>query len=149
AASNRSWGGRARESVMNFTGLGMSVCGLPCDQGERRHVEAVRKSRSQHALQCMEIWGDNRAADTGVSTPGLDLWVYSCPHDQADGGGDVHYVSLCGGGVITRFILADVSGHGASVANMARSLRDLMRRNINRKNQASLVKELNRQFTEL
>jgi serine phosphatase RsbU (regulator of sigma subunit) len=97
----------------------------------------------------MEIWGGNHAADTSVSTPGLDVWVYSCPHEQADGGGDVHYVSLCGGGIITRFILADVSGHGASVADMARSLRDLMRRNINRKNQASLVKELNRQFTAL
>jgi serine phosphatase RsbU (regulator of sigma subunit) len=97
----------------------------------------------------MEIWGGNQAADTGVSTPGLDLWVYSRPHEQADGGGDVHYVSLCGGGVITRLILADVSGHGASVADMARSLRDLMRRNINRKSQARLVKELNRQFTDL
>jgi serine phosphatase RsbU (regulator of sigma subunit) len=97
----------------------------------------------------MEIWGGNQAADTSVSTPGLDLWVYSRPHEQADDGGDVHYVSLCGGGIITRLILADVSGHGASVADMARSLRDLMRRNINRKSQAKLVKELNRQFTDL
>jgi serine phosphatase RsbU (regulator of sigma subunit) len=97
----------------------------------------------------MEIWGGNQAADTSVSTPGLDLWVYSHPHEQAKGGGDVHYVSLCGGGVITRLILADVSGHGASVADMAHSLRDLMRKNINRKSQARLVKNLNRQFTDL
>src|SRR3954451_17981370 len=104
---------------------------------------------SEHGLKCMEIWGGSQAADASVSTPGLDLQVYSRPHAQAEGGGDVHYVSLCGGGVITRFILADVSGHGASVADMARSLRDLMRRNINRKSQERLVKALNQEFTEL
>jgi serine phosphatase RsbU (regulator of sigma subunit) len=107
------------------------------------------KRNTHHAMQCMEIWGGSHAADTSVSTPGLDMWVYSRPHEQAGDGGDVHYVSLCGGGVITRFILADVSGHGASAADMARSLRDLMRRNINRKRQDRLVKHLNRQFTDL
>lgn len=112
-------------------------------------VETVHDQGNKNSLQCMEIWGSNQAADTSVSTPGLDVWVYSQPHEQADSGGDVHYVSLCGGGVITRFLLADVSGHGASVGGMARSLRDLMRRNINRKTQDRLVQELNRQFTEL
>jgi serine phosphatase RsbU (regulator of sigma subunit) len=97
----------------------------------------------------MEIWGSNQAADNNFSSPGLDIWVYSRPHGEAAYGGDVYYVSLCGGGVITRFILADVSGHGAVVGDLARSLRDLMRRNINRKSQDRLVKQLNRQFTEL
>jgi serine phosphatase RsbU (regulator of sigma subunit) len=97
----------------------------------------------------MEIWGGNCAADAAVSTPGLDLWVYSRPFEGSADGGDVHYVSLCGGGKITRFMLADVSGHGAMVADLARSLRNLMRRNINRKSQERLVKELNRSFGEL
>lgn len=104
---------------------------------------------SHHALQCMEIWGGSSAAEHSATTPGLDLWVWSRPYRQASGGGDVHYVSLCGGGLITRLILADISGHGASVADLASSLRDLMRRNINRKSQSRLVRELNRQFTEL
>lgn len=104
---------------------------------------------TEHSLACMEIWGGSQAAETSVSTPGLDVWVCSRPHEGADDGGDVHYVSLCGGGIITRFILADVSGHGASVASLARSLRDLMRKNINRKSQDRLVSELNRQFAEL
>jgi serine phosphatase RsbU (regulator of sigma subunit) len=100
-------------------------------------------------LACMEIWGGSHAADAAVATPGLDLWVNSRPHEGAAGGGDVHYVSLCGGGVITRFVLADVAGHGASAAELARDLRDLMRRNINRKSQDRFVKQLNRQFGEL
>jgi serine phosphatase RsbU (regulator of sigma subunit) len=97
----------------------------------------------------MEIWGGSHAADSSVSTPGLDISVYSRPYAQAHDGGDIHYVSVCGGGIITRFILADVSGHGAKAADVAHSLRDLMRRNINRKSQARLVKELNRQFAAL
>ena len=66
----------------------------------------------RHAMRCMEIWGGSHAAETLVSTPGLDAWVYSMPHEGAEQGGDVHYVSLCGGGIITRLIVADVSGHG-------------------------------------
>ena len=111
---------------------------------------AVEKQQSPpRVLECMEIWGGNQAADAGASTPGLDLWVYSRPYEHAAGGGDVHYVSLCGGGIITRFVLADISGHGASVDRLARSLRDLMRRNINRKSQGRLIKALNREFTTL
>jgi serine phosphatase RsbU (regulator of sigma subunit) len=97
----------------------------------------------------MEIWGGSHEAENAVSTPGLDLWIYSRPYHEASAGGDVHYVSLCSGGIITRFILADVSGHWAAVANVARQLRTLMRRNIIRKTHARLIKELNRQFTEL
>lgn len=101
------------------------------------------------SLRCMEIWGGNAAVEQAIATPGLRGWVYSAPHEGAAGGGDVHYGSLCGGGIITRMIVADVSGHGAAVAEVARALRALMRRNINRKSQGRLVRELNRQFAEL
>lgn len=100
-------------------------------------------------LQCMEIWGGNRAVEKAVSTPGLDIWVSSRPHEGAAAGGDVHYVSLCGGGQITRLMLADVSGHGDAVAEVARSLRDLMRKHINRKDQSRLVQGVNREFGAL
>ncbi len=102
-----------------------------------------------HSLRCMEIWGGNRAALETITTPGLDIWVFSEPFHAETRGGDVHYVSLCGGGMITRLIIADVSGHGESVAKFAKALRNLMRRNINRKSQGRLVGALNRQFTEL
>lgn len=100
-------------------------------------------------LQCMEIWGGSRAVERSISTPGLDVWVHSRPHEQATHGGDVYYASLCGGGSITRLILADISGHGASVAELAHSLRGLMRRNINRRDQTRLVQALNREFGAL
>src|SRR5690349_19404791 len=100
----------------------------------------------RHTMQCMEIWGGSDAVETSLISPGLDTWVYSRPFEGADEGGDVYYVSLCGGGIITRLIVADVSGHGAEVSEVSRALRTLMRQNINNKSQARLVKALNRQF---
>ncbi len=100
-------------------------------------------------MRCMEIWGGNRAVREAIGTPGLDIWVYSEPFHAEARGGDVHYVSLCGGGIITRLIVADVSGHGAEVSGFSHALRNLMRRNINSKSQKRLVKALNRQFAEL
>ena len=97
-------------------------------------------------MHCMEIFGGSSAREERVSTPGLDAWIFSAPFAGAADGGDVHYVSLCGGGVITRLILADVSGHGRDVAEVASSLRSLMRKNINSKSQTRLVRALNRQF---
>ena len=102
-----------------------------------------------HTMHCMEIWGNNRAVQERIATPGLDIWVFSEPYHSHETGGDVHYVSLCGGGIITRLIVADVSGHGEAVGGFSDDLRTLMRRNINSKSQKRLVRSLNRQFTEL
>ena len=98
-------------------------------------------------MRCMEIRGGIQPVEEAFATPGLDGWLSSRPYQDAAGGGDVHYVSLCGGGLITRLILADVSGHGAGAAGTATRLRNLMRRFINSKNQMALVRALNREFT--
>jgi phosphoserine phosphatase RsbU/P len=100
-------------------------------------------------LHCMEIWGGIEPVERKVSTPGLDLWVFSRPFHGEQQGGDVYYVTLCGGGVITRIVVADVSGHGSVVAEFSTSLRSLLRKNINQKSQRRLVEKLNRQFTEM
>lgn len=97
-------------------------------------------------MSCMEIWGGNRAIDSGVSAPGIDAWVVSRPHAGADGGGDIHYVSLCAGGKIARFTVADVAGHGDAVAGLAVVLRNLMRKGINTADQSRLARRLNEAF---
>lgn len=94
-------------------------------------------------LQCMEVWGGNQVVDSGVIMPGLDAWVYSKPYGGAAGGGDVHYVSSCATGRITRLLLADVSGHGDEVAELAAQLRALMRLYVNYLDQTRFVGELN------
>jgi phosphoserine phosphatase RsbU/P len=97
----------------------------------------------------MDIWSGNEAVENSASTPGLEIFVYSRPFEGERRGGDIHYVSLCAGGVVTRLMLADVSGHGSAVASTAQTLRKLMRRFMNSKSQTRLVRDLNREFTRL
>lgn len=100
-------------------------------------------------MQCMEVWGGNQPADSGVVMAGLDAWVYSRPYGEAGGGGDIHYVSSCATGRITRLLVADVSGHGAAVSETAGKLRALMRRYVNFIDQTRFVRALNDEFTAL
>ena len=97
----------------------------------------------------MDIWSGNRSIENEARAPGLEIFVYSQPFGGESRSGDVHYVSVCAGGVLTRLILADVSGHWEAVAETSRNLRTQMRRFINSKRQQSLVHSLNREFTRL
>ena len=105
-------------------------------------------SPAQH-MQCMEVWGGSQLTSSGVELGGLDAWVYSKPFGEAQRGGDVYYVSSCASGRISRLLLADVSGHGQSVASTAADLRTLMRRFVNRLDQKEVVRLLNEHFTAL
>jgi sigma-B regulation protein RsbU (phosphoserine phosphatase) len=100
-------------------------------------------------MQCMEVWGGNQPVDSAVTMAGLDAWVFSKPYGDADGGGDVYYVSSCATGRITRLLVADVAGHGTSVGELAGTLRGLMRRHVNQLNQTRFVRLMNEQFTAL
>lgn len=106
-------------------------------------------AKVRRRMECMEVWGGNHAADASVVMPGLDAWVYSEPHGDSTAGGDVHYVSSCASGRITRFLLADVSGHGESVAEIALDLRTIMRRYINLVDQTTVVRAINEELKQL
>jgi serine phosphatase RsbU (regulator of sigma subunit) len=108
----------------------------------------MTNSPAQH-MQCMEVWGGSQLTSSGVELGGLDVWVYSKPYGEAQRGGDVYYVSSCATGRISRLLLADVSGHGQSVASTAADLRTLMRRFVNRLDQKEFVRLLNEQFSAL
>ncbi len=108
----------------------------------------VRGEPEPQRMQCMEVWGGNRETNRVFTMPGLATWVFSRPHLQASSGGDVYYLSSCASGRITRFLLADVMGHGAGASDTARYLRDLMRENINLIQQTRLVRSMNQQFSD-
>lgn len=103
----------------------------------------------EYQVRCMDIWSGNRSIENHISTPGLDIYVFSQPYQGEKSGGDVHYLTLCAGGDTTRLILADVSGHGTAVAEVSQGLRDLMRRFMNSKSQTRFVRALNREFANL
>ena len=100
-------------------------------------------------MQCTEVWGGNELVERGVIMTGLDAWVYSRPFEGDEEGGDIHYLSSCSTGRITRALIADVSGHGAVVSGTAKRLRTLMRRYINYVNQSRLVEGMNKEFAGL
>lgn len=104
---------------------------------------------NETTMRCLEVWGGNDTVDSGVTLPGLDAWVYSKPHGGADSGGDVYYVSSCVTGRIVRLLVADVSGHGASVADVAVQLRALMRQHVSVYDQGKFVRRMNGQFARM
>ncbi|NBB83159.1 MAG: SpoIIE family protein phosphatase [Alphaproteobacteria bacterium] len=112
----------------------------------RDHRELDHATQLSHTMHCMEIWGGTAHADDRVATPGLNVWVRSEPHARSRAGGDVHYLSMCGAGQISRFLVADVAGHGQRVADLAGRLRKLMRRYINNPDASRFARSLNDQF---
>src|ERR1700719_3284162 len=111
--------------------------------------EAAASKKPTQQMTCMEVWGGSQLTTRRVEMGGLDAWVYSKPFGEAQRGGDVYYASSCATGRITRLLLADVAGHGTTVASTAANLRTLMRRFVNRLDQTEFVRLLNQQFTAL
>ena len=60
----------------------------------------------------------------------------------------IHYLSVCNGGLLSRIILADVSGHGLGVSTAAQSLLGLMHRYINIWDQSDFMRDLDRAFRQ-
>jgi len=97
------------------------------------------------AFYCAEIWGGNRPMDGPIHVPGARGWVYSHP-SEGGRGGDIHYVSLCNSGLISRFCLADVAGHGETVARVSDEIHGLLRRYMNTLDQRRVLTDLNRRL---
>jgi phosphoserine phosphatase RsbU/P len=66
-------------------------------------------------LTCGEVRGGTTPVYERVALPGLRGVLYSRPCSGASGG-DIHYLSICGSGLLSRMCLADVAGHGETIA---------------------------------
>jgi len=106
------------------------------------------ESEKPHALVCTEVWGGNRKVIRTVKLPSLVAWVASAPINEGEGGGDLHYMSVCDYDLISRVVLADVSGHGNEVSAVTQTLRNLMHKNINAWDQSDFMRGLNDAFRE-
>lgn len=98
-----------------------------------------------YRLDCLEVWGGSVAIDSAVAVTGLDTWVWSQPLGSGRGG-DVYLVSMCACASVSRFLVADVAGHGADASKVAVRLRRLMRRHINKPDQSRLAFAMNDDF---
>ncbi len=110
-------------------------------------IERAPEAREEALrLRCMEVFGSNRAERREVSVPGIDAVVHAEPYAGAEGGGDIHYISQCMAGAISRFLVADVAGHGGGVDELATTLRRLTRKHINTPDQTKLTRDINEEF---
>ncbi len=99
-------------------------------------------------LVCSEVWGGNRPIHAPVELPGMRGVLYSQPCDGGRGG-DVHYLSVCGSGVFSRLCLADVAGHGETVAAISSELHRHMRKAMNSLDQRKVLLNLNGELEAL
>lgn len=93
-------------------------------------------------LVCSEVWGGNRPIHAPVELPGMRGVLYSHPCDGGRGG-DVHYLSVCGSGVMARACLADVVGHGETVARVSGEIHAHLRRCMDQPDQRKVLSKLN------
>lgn len=136
---------------------------MTIDQAQGTHSKGLEMPAEPHLMQCMEVWGGNQAISSAVVMSGLTAWVFSRPYAPGTGaradtpageaasiaGGDIHYVTSCATGRITRLVVADVAGHGQTVARASDALRRLMRAYSNYIDQSAFVERLNQRFAEL
>jgi phosphoserine phosphatase RsbU/P len=74
--------------------------------------------------------------------------MYSVPIGADHVGGDVHYASVCPSCIVSRIALADVSGHGETVAALGEELRELMQVYLRDLEQIGLMRDLNKALRE-
>jgi phosphoserine phosphatase RsbU/P len=101
------------------------------------------ESSAPRRLACAETWAGNSETANVVQFPGLTAWVYSVPAGTDHVGGDVHYASVCPSCIVSRIALADVSGHGGTVAALGEKLRELMQVYLRDLEQIALMRDLN------
>lgn len=76
-----------------------------------------------YRIQCNEVWGGIRNTDADVYTNGLAASLFSSAC-QGGKGGDIYYVGVCSGDLVTRIALADVMGHGEIVSRVSQWVYD-------------------------
>jgi serine phosphatase RsbU (regulator of sigma subunit) len=96
---------------------------------------------------CGEVRGGNGTIHTQVALPGLRGVLYSRACAGATGG-DIHYLSVCGSGLMARVCLADVAGHGSAVAAIGTEMHAHLRRSVDVIDERRVLGRLNRRLNE-
>ncbi len=98
---------------------------------------------------CMEVSGGRLTYQADYEMPGLAMQISSRQSDRClMGGGEIHYVSSCASGRITRMMLADICGSQEIVQRLSCQMRNGLLRNINSIWQNRVVSGMSTQFRE-
>jgi sigma-B regulation protein RsbU (phosphoserine phosphatase) len=99
-------------------------------------------------LACGEVFGGNEPVHTAIELPGLHGVLYSHPCHGARGG-DVHYLSVCGSGLLARVCIADVLGHGEVVAQVSAQMHAHLRRSVDVIDERRVFREMDRRLQHI
>ena len=91
---------------------------------------------------CGEVRGGNSVVYCRVDLPGLRGVIYSRPC-EGGAGGDIHYLSRCGSGLMARICLADVAGHGSTVAAIGREIHASLQHSVDVIDERKVLARLN------
>lgn len=89
--------------------------------------------------------GGNRPVHADVELPGLRGVLYSSVADGAHGG-DIHYLSVCGSGLLARLCVADVAGHGDAVAAVGTEMYGQLRRSVDIVDERRVLRAIDRRI---
>lgn len=99
--------------------------------------------------KCLEVSGGRLSYEANYAMPGLAMQISSRQAEHClAGGGEVHYVSSCASGRITRMIIADICGSEDIFRRLSCKMRDGLIRNINSIWQNKFVDDVSKQFRE-
>jgi len=102
----------------------------------------LKREPKMKQIQCGEIWGGNQSININIMTSGVEASIFSSSCD-GDKGGDLYYISVCNGNLLTRIAIADVTGHGETVSEVSNSLYRTLSENINVENSNRVLTGLN------
>lgn len=96
---------------------------------------------------CGEVRGGNDIIHERIELPGLRGMLYSRPCRGATGG-DIHYLSVCGSGLIARVFLADVAGHGETIAAVGSEMHAHLRLSVDTMDDRRVLERLDRRLED-
>ncbi len=98
---------------------------------------------------CMEVTGGRLSYDVQYEMPGLTMQIFSRQSTHGiSGGGEIHYVSSCASGRITRMLLADICGSEDVFRRFSCEMRSGLMKNINSIWQNRVIRDMGKQFRE-
>jgi sigma-B regulation protein RsbU (phosphoserine phosphatase) len=100
-----------------------------------------------YRMQCTEVWGGIKNQDRDACSSVLAVSLYSSASEGGKGG-DIYYLSVCGGDQLTRVALADVRGHGQTVSRVSQWLYDTLQLRMNSGSGGEVLADLNRLVTQ-
>jgi sigma-B regulation protein RsbU (phosphoserine phosphatase) len=95
--------------------------------------------------ECVQIVGGNELRTEPRAFAGIEVLLIARPAGS-DTGGDVYCLHSCGHGTLAKFVLLDLTGHGAERSAIARSLHEILHQYSEETSPARLLELVNRQY---